>query len=779
MRALSLIFFTVILMMVCLGADYDVTRVDFLSRYGLQVNGAGPLLVRTDLPRNRMIVVHTYTSSVSIIDGRNHSVLNIPIASRIPQYVKDEALQIDSTSGHIYLIGNHCLHIIFPEKKKSITIPTVDQFEMVAINETNGNACLVGRSSKNLALVSPGGKKTRLKPWLDYRETMVNLNQTPPPPIRKVVWDRRSNRLVAVDGFSARLFVFSPSGRLIRKRNLKVKPGARWHFAAYNQDNQCLYLVIETEKRKVVEAIKADIHRNRDQVIALPGLSEAVGINYHPARDEVYIPYDNHPTVHVVSFQQEGRLSEIKIPAYGNDASALDPDKQLLFVSSWAYGEIEVLDLKQGKLLKTIRDLGIIPHMFSMDFNPANHDLVVPIGATAVNGSFGAAVTCLDTRNFESRDIYTGWAPVDLVALNKRGMVLVFNSEDDAVEVQPDGTSRYFRLPCKYPGQALAMPDGTICLSYGPHQSYWPVVYIWAAKNGILGIHPETLEFNDRRIPRMAQQMAVDKSGVLYGLQNNWGKEKQFLISLPDTVRRPNLGDMRWELADTVIRETTQRILEYDPEEDWLYLVRVGEQDNEAGVFQILNLKSRKILFRCPLELTPVDLAFNSDRIAIANFDSNSITVINKADFGISRLPTGEKPLDLVYCGDQLAVINHVEKSLQFPGQEPLKYSLPGPGNPDLLFNDGNELIITSHSSDRLQILAFSLQSRTFRLIHQERYPFGETSLDTNNTAFFLRGQFGDGLFRINRILQDNQGRIWITDFLSGKLFILKPETVH
>lgn len=323
------------------------------------------------------------------------------------------------------------------------------------------------------------------------------------------------------------------------------------------------------------------------------------------------------------------------------------------------------------------------------------------------------------------------------------------------------------------------MPDGTICLSYGPHQAYWPVVYIWAAKNGILGIHPETLEFYDRRIPRMAQQLTVTESGVLVGLQNNWGKEKQFLISLPDTVRRPNLGDMRWELADTVVRETTQRILKYDPEEDWLYIVRVGEQDDEAGIFQVLDLKTRKIVFRCPVELTPVGLAFNSEMIAISNFDSNSISVIDKSDFGVHRLTTGKRPLDLVFRGGKLAVINHLGKSLQLIGRESETYSLPGPGKPDFLFDSGDELIITAHSSDRLQILAFSLQSRTFRLIHEERYPFGETSLDTNNTAFFVRGQFGDGLFRINRILQDNQGRLWITDFLSGKLFILKPETVH
>ncbi|MCK4942000.1 MAG: hypothetical protein KAS65_00415, partial [Candidatus Aminicenantes bacterium] len=154
MRIRLSVFLITIMTGVFLGADYEVTRVDFLSEYRLEVNGAGPLLVKSDPIRNRIIVAHTYTSSVSLIDGRDHSVLNIPIRSRIPQYLKDEALQIDSATGHIYLIGNRCLHVVIPEKKKAITIPTNDQFEMVAINEASGDACLVGRSSRNLVLVS-------------------------------------------------------------------------------------------------------------------------------------------------------------------------------------------------------------------------------------------------------------------------------------------------------------------------------------------------------------------------------------------------------------------------------------------------------------------------------------------------------------------------------------------------------------------------------------------------------------------------------------------------
>ena len=105
------------------------------------------------------------------------------------------------------------------------------------------------------------------------------------------------------------------------------------------------------------------------------------------------------------------------------------------------------------------------------------------------------------------------------------------------------------------------------------------MVYIWAARNGILGIDGKDLSFYDRRIPRLAQALALTPAGALYALQNNWGDEKQFLITLGDEVRAPNQGDMRVELEDTVSRETTQRLLVYDADRDWLLVGRVGEKD--------------------------------------------------------------------------------------------------------------------------------------------------------------------------------------------------------
>ena len=88
-----------------------------------------------------------------------------------------------------------------------------------------------------------------------------------------------------------------------------------------------------------------------------------------------------------------------------------------------------------------------------------------------------------------------------------------------------------------------------------------------------------------------------------------------------------------------------------------------------------------------------------------------------------------------------------------------------------------NSLLITSHNPNELFIMAFDLQKKSFSLLHRERYPFGETSFTGNNSSFFLRGQFGDCLYELSKIKIDRAGRIWVSDFLAGKLFILTPAT--
>jgi YVTN family beta-propeller protein len=432
-----------------------------------------------------------------------------------------------------------------------------------------------------------------------------------------------------------------------------------------------------------------------------------------------------------------------------------------------------VIDLDERKLLKRITGLGIIPHMFSLTFNPNNGQVYYPKGATAVNGTFGSAVSALDPATEKVRKIHLGWAPIELLELPDRGSFLVFNSEDQFAEVYPDGKYTLYDLPYDYPVQAAPSPDGNIYLSYGPHQSYWPTVYIWGAKNGILTIDPDDFSFYDRRIPRQAQDLAVDKDGVLYFTQNNWGDEPQFIGRLPDEVR---LYDSRQRITpgDTVSREITQRLLEYDAQLHRLYLVRVGEKDEDPSVLQVVLPDSQKTLARVELGRTAADLIHDDKHIYVANFGSNTVSVINKRDFVVETIRTGRGPLKLARRSDGIYVINHLDNTLQRIGNQGGTVELPDAGHPDNLLIWKDRLVVITHSPKSLFINQFDPRTGKFERLHRQHYPFGETRFDSGNVSFYLNGQFGDVVFSLCQGRVGRGGRLWITDFLAGKLYIIK-----
>ena len=101
----------------------------------------------------------------------------------------------------------------------------------------------------------------------------------------------------------------------------------------------------------------------------------------------------------------------------------------------------------------------------------------------------------VDPETEKVKKTYTGWAPIDLIELKERDSFLVFNSEDQFAEVRADGSFEMHTLPYDYPVRAIYSPENDVYLSYGPHQSYWPTVYIWDAKNGILTIDKIDLSF--------------------------------------------------------------------------------------------------------------------------------------------------------------------------------------------------------------------------------------------------------------------------------------------
>ncbi|OQX95269.1 hypothetical protein B6I21_06355, partial [candidate division KSB1 bacterium 4572_119] len=195
-------FFVLILFTISLKAEVKVNTINFLESVGVNFNGAGPLLVQMDSIRNRIILANTLSSSVSIIEGQTHEVTNIPLTGRAYQHLKSEAMTINQKNGNIYLISRNCFHLIYPDKKTSETIQTEKQFESIAVDETTGNVFLAGRECKNLAFYNARTKKFKLKKWLETEEKLINMNATPPPPIRKVIADSDLGQIIAIDGLT-------------------------------------------------------------------------------------------------------------------------------------------------------------------------------------------------------------------------------------------------------------------------------------------------------------------------------------------------------------------------------------------------------------------------------------------------------------------------------------------------------------------------------------------------------------------------------------------------
>ncbi|MFH1049398.1 MAG: hypothetical protein V1779_00545 [bacterium] len=770
-----------------LNAQYRFRTVDLLKNLKMKYNAAGPVLLAVDEVKNKIFVANSLSSSVSIIDGKTNKVDNIPVGGRTLQHLKSSAITYHSKTGLVYVLGTKNFSIVDPRTKKSQTFNTLKQYESITVDEKSGNVFMTGRASAKIGFYNPKNKDKEFDtlPWLLHEEALINLNQTPPPAIRKIIAlnDKQQN-IVAIDGFTSTLYMYDgATGKLSKFRKIPLgNNDGRWHLAGYDSQTGHIILATETKSRAITDVAKIDVYGDKDLVVKLPeGFTEPVGICYNEKLKEVYVPYDNNAFVHLVDFKDSGKVESIPIPSFGNDGSAIDVKNDLLYIASWANGEVEMIDLKTRKFVKRISDLGIIPHMFSFVLNPFNNCLYYPLGASAVNGAFGAAVTQLNPVTNAQLVINTGWAPIDLIEVPSRKSVFVFNNEDQFAEIKSNGSYKTYQLPVRFPVIAATSPKGNIYLSYGPHQSYWPTVYIWGAKNGILNIDQNDLSFYDRRIPRQAMQIALDKKGVLYLQQNNWGAEPIIINKIEDEIRYYEIGK-RITIDDTVQRETSQRVMKYDEKVNRLYLLRNAEKDTSPSVVHVVDLDSNKAIKKYIVESNATALEFDDKYIYTANFGSNSVSIIDKKTDQVYNIKAGKSPLRLTKCAGKIYVLNYksndiMEVRIPEVNKTNMTLKIPLDAKPDNIFSWNNKLIITFFDENTLYITEVNPEMKDFTVIQKYTYPYGQTDKDAGNAAFYVVGGFGDIVQSLTKGLVDETGNLWISDFLAGKVHILeKPK---
>ncbi|MBN1348813.1 hypothetical protein JXJ21_05340 [candidate division KSB1 bacterium] len=759
----------------------SIIEVDFLQQSGLQANALAPHVVRVDPVRNRVIAACTNSSALAVYESNTDQVKAIPIGSRMPRRLHFLGVTVDSKSGWIYLAGEEKLIGVNPDKAQYQVTALPADFETVAVDARNGAAFLVGRTTGELAIVIPGARQPELLSWGDPAESLPWAAASPPPPVRNIVVDAALNKVFIVDGTVPQLISVDLEARSISgKRRLPLENFPRWHFAGFDTVNHWLYFALEDAARNARQALRIDLKDSNDVLVDLPpGSREPVGVSCSIKRQEIYIPYDNHKHLHRVHFSPSIQVDSIATPAFGMDASAIDAANDLLYVTSWHTAELYIIDLATGKIIRTIPDFPIYPHTNHFVYNPADGRLYIPTGAAVVNGTFGASLTVFDSNQNEFSVILTGWGPVSLIQKPNSDTFYVFSSDRQFAEVTPDGKLRSHWLPYPYAHDAVHSHDKQqVYVAYGPHSSMYPSIYIASTRNGIFSLGENPLKVKDRLTDRLAQGICVDPLGQLWALQNTWGTEHPFISVFPP-------GQNKWQrvfFPEKVDNECIFRLLACDPIAARVYVGRVGDRADEPGMLHAIDIKTHQIVQSLPLGITPTDICVlpEKNKIAVTNFDSDSVTIINGESFQIEMKPAGRKPIAVAAHrrSGEIYVVSHLDNGLVIFGKREKRIKLPGTGLPNNIFVDElrHKVYITTHDPARFCILKYEPDNERIQRIFEYDYPYGEVTFDQSNSAFAERAQWGDAIFRLTSMAMDDQRRLWVTDYLAGKLWIITAD---
>ena len=771
-----------------------VVTVDFLAPLGLDANALAPQVLCTDPLRNRVFAACANSSAVAVINEGpgappSRAAFNIPVGSRMQRWLREEGMRVSSKTGKLYLAGEKRLIIVDPEKRESLFIPLPGNFEAIALDEERERAFLTGRACAGLAVVDVKSKNVSIVPCMEAGEPLPFMAASAPPPIRVPFFDPVKKRVYVVDGLHSAFITVDASDEKasFSARKLPLGSFPRWHTAGVSEKPGMLTAAVESDKRAATHAIAIDTAGSGDVVVDLPEKhTEPAGVAFDEALGELYIPYDNMKCIHVVTFGAEPEVVPIELPSNGVDATEYDPLARTLFASGWNEAVLFIVDMKARKRSFTIPYFPVYPHMNCMAFNRNTRKLYVPTGSTAVNGTFGSGISVFDVENFEYSSIRTGWAPKSLVQIPGTDAFYVFGAQDGFARVKPCGKFDVHALPYPYPHRALVHPNGKdIALAYGPHSSMWPQYYIGGTRNGVFFLDAETGRIkSDRITPRGAHDMIFDKKGRLWALQNTWGTEAPFLVTWDEDASTGSGGWVRVDLPPKIMNECLLRLLALDEKTGTIYACRAGNLNTENGAVYQIDPNTREIISTRDVGTTPTSICVlpEQSKVYVANFDDDTVSVL---DFSSSEGKTrtvsvGRKPIALAADrrSNIVYVLNHLGCSLTVIGKEKRTLRLPEDALPNNLIFDPEKrcVYITAHASDEARIYRINPADResVIETIHTFKHPYGEAVFDQQNAAFSERGQWGDFIFRLTEMAIDTQGRLWVTDYLGGKLWILR-----
>ena len=105
-----------------------------------------------------------------------------------------------------------------------------------------------------------------------------------------------------------------------------------------------------------------------------------------------------------------------------------------------------------------------------------------------------------------------------------------------------------------------------------------------------------------------------------------------------------------------------------------------GEKDDMPGILQVIDLRTNKILKKFTTGLTPIDLIFDDNYIYVSNFDSDTITMIDKFSFKKKEIATFSSPTILEFHNKEIYLICHLKNKITRLSSMTKTIDIPFPG---------------------------------------------------------------------------------------------------
>jgi hypothetical protein len=162
----------------------------------------------------------------------------------------------------------------------------------------------------------------------------------------------------------------------------------------------------------------------------------------------------------------------------------------------------------------------------------------------------------------------------------------------------------------------------------------------------------------------------------------------------------------------------------------------------------------------------------------VAAFEGGGVDRVDLTTGQIERLPSGgARPLRLARLGAHVYALD--ADSLRVRELDTgAEWSLPVTGknapflaeSADALIPWAGRLVVTAHAVDRFRVLSLDPATGEVAILHERQALFGQVGFDSGNSAFRMCGQYGDAVFTLTPWDVDAAGRLWIADFLSGRV---------